>query len=347
MIRKKNLLWVCLALFTVSCSSRKETENKTAKSVETAEVQRISYETVERTYSFISRPYKSVDLSFRVGGPIERFDAQSGKFYRKGEVIAAIDSRDFVIRKDEAEAVFRQAEAEFKRIANLYTQDNISGSAYEKAKADHARAKAAYEKATNELKDTQLLAPFDGYVQEIKIEQHQEVKASVPVLSFIDLSRIKIEAYIPEDMAKAFHRQKDMPCRISFAGLDEKTFEATETFISQTAMDNNISFLLTAIVENKDNSLFGGMSGEVSLPILSVSGKTIVCVPQTAVFQQASNGAAVWKINKENCVQCTAVELGDTYGKNQIEILSGLQVGDRIVTSGIYTLSENEQISIL
>lgn len=139
----------------------------------------------------IPRPY-----SFRVGGPIKRFNAQLGKFYRKGEVIAAIDSRDFIIRKDEAEVVYRQAKAEFQRIGNLYEQDNISGSAYEKAKADHTRAKATYEIAENELKDTQLVTPFDGYVQEIKIEQHQEVKATVPVLSFIDLSRIKVSGKI-------------------------------------------------------------------------------------------------------------------------------------------------------
>ena len=345
-IRKKNLVRVCLALLLVSCSTQHETENKTTKRVETAEVQSVAHKAIERTYSFISRPYKTVELSFRVGGPIKQFDAQAGKFYRKGEMIATIDPRDFIIKKNETEAVCRQTETEFQRIANLYAQDNISGSAYEKAKADYARAKAAYERAANELKDTQLIAPFDGYVQEIKIEQYQEIKATVPVLSFIDLSRIKIEAYIPEDMAKAFHQQKDMPCWVSFAGLDKKAYKATETFISQTAMDNNISFLLTAIIENKDNSLFGGMSGEVSLPVLSASNKTIVRVPQTAVFQQASSGAAVWKIDKENRVQRTAVKIGDVYGKNQIEILSGLNIGDRIVTSGIYTLSENEQISI-
>ena len=347
MIRKKNLVWICLALFLVSCSTQNETENKTGKRVEIAEVQSVTHEAMKRTYSFISRPYKTVELSFRVGGPIKRFDAQVGKFYHKGEVIAAIDSRDFIIRKDKAEAVYRQAEAEFQRIANLYEQDHISGSTYEKAKADRARAKAAYEMAANEQEDTQLVAPFDGYVQEIKIEQHQEVKATVPVLSFIDLSRIKVEAYIPEDVAKAFHQKKDMPCHVSFAGLEGQQYEATETFLSQTAMDNNISFLLTAIIENKDNSLFGGMSGEVSLPVLSASDKTIVCVPQTAVFYQTASNVAVWKVNKDNRVQRTAVKLGDAYGKNHIEIVSGLTIGDRIVTSGIYTLSENEQISIL
>lgn len=47
-------------------------------------------------------------------------------YFRKGQLIAAIDDRDFVVRKQRAEAVFRQAEADYRRITNLYKQDNIS-----------------------------------------------------------------------------------------------------------------------------------------------------------------------------------------------------------------------------
>lgn len=347
MIRRKNLVWAFLALLSVSCSPKNETGEKTGKRVEVVEVQSMERPAIERAYSFISRPYQTVELSFRVGGPIERFEAQTGKFYRKGEVIAAIDARDFIIRKNEAEAVCRQAEAEYRRITSLYEKDNISGSAYEKAKAEYARVQAAYETASNELEDTRLTAPFDGYVQEIHIERHQEVRASVPVLSFIDLSRIKAEVYIPEDAAMAFHQKKDMPCHVSFDGMEGKQHEAAETFLSQTATDNNISFLLTAIIENKDNSLFGGMSGEVSLPIPSVSDRTMLCVPQTAVFHQTTGKTSVWKVDGENRVRRTSIRLGDACGKNHIEVVSGLKPGDRIVASGLYTLSENEQISML
>lgn len=347
MKQRKNLIWACLLLLFVSCNSKNEAENRTETKVVVIKVQSVTHQATERRYSFISHPYKTVELSFRVSGPVKQFDTQSGKFYRKGEVIAAIDSRDFIIRKNEMEAIYKQAEAEYYRIANLYEKDDISGSAYEKAKAEYAKAKAAYETATNELEDTQLRAPFDGFVQDINIEQYQEVKASVPAFSFIDLSRIKIETYIPEDVAEIFHKKKDLPCHVAFAGLKGKQYEATETFISQTVTANNISFLLTAIVENKDNNLFGGMSGEISLPIPAASDITMVSVPQMAIFHQTTNKASVWKLDKENRVHCTSVELGDAYDKNDIEIVSGLQAGDRIVASGLYTLSENEQVSNL
>lgn len=118
----------------------------------------------EREFSFIAKPFKETELSFRVGGPIDRFEVYAGNYYHRGDIIAEIDSRDFRIRKERAEAVYHQAKAEFERIKVLYEKNNLSASAYEKARADYTSAKTAYETAVNELEDTKLIAPFDGYI---------------------------------------------------------------------------------------------------------------------------------------------------------------------------------------
>ena len=63
----------------------------------------------EREFSFISKPFKETELSFRVGGPIDRFEVYAGNYYQRGDIIAEIDSRDFRIRKERAEAIYNQA----------------------------------------------------------------------------------------------------------------------------------------------------------------------------------------------------------------------------------------------
>ena len=143
------------------------------------------------------------------------FDVQQGQFFRKGQLIAAIDERDFVIQKQRTEALYRQAEVDYARISSLYAKDNISGMNYEQAKANYERTKADYEAAVNAWEDSRLYAPFDGYVQQVHIERYQDVKPSVPVVTFIDLSRIKVEAYVPEDMALQM-RQKDSVACVHF-----------------------------------------------------------------------------------------------------------------------------------
>ena len=109
------------------------------------------------------------------------FDVQQGQFFRKGQLIAAIDERDFVIQKQRTEALYRQAEVDYARISSLYAKDNISGMNYEQAKANYERTKADYEAAVNAWEDSRLYAPFDGYVQQVHIERYQDVKPSVAV----------------------------------------------------------------------------------------------------------------------------------------------------------------------
>ena len=177
-----------------------------------------------RCYTFISQPYRLSELSFRVGGPVHAFDVQQGQFFRKGQLIAAIDERDFVIQKQRTEALYRQAEVDYARISSLYAKDNISGMNYEQAKANYERTKADYEAAVNAWEDSRLYAPFDGYVQQAHIECYQDVKPSVPVVTFIDLSRIKVEAYVPEDMALQMRQKDSVACVVRFNALPDREF---------------------------------------------------------------------------------------------------------------------------
>ena len=124
-----------------------------------------------KEYAFISNPYRTSELSFRVGGPIDRFEVYAGNYYPQGSVIAEIDPRDFRIRKEQTEAVYVQMKTEFERIQKLYEKNNISASQYEKTRADYTMAKTAFDMASNELEDSRLVAPFNGYVGEVYIEK--------------------------------------------------------------------------------------------------------------------------------------------------------------------------------
>lgn len=341
---------VCLFVgicMLVSCGGTvKETSQK--QEVKFASVQTVAEEN-ERSYTFLSSPYRTTELSFRVGGPVVNFEVQNGQFFRKGELIAAIDDRDFLIRKQRAEALFNQTKADFIRVSNLYEKGNISGAVYEKAKADYERAEADFNTAENELKDTRLTAPFDGYVQKINIDKYQEVSPSFPVVTFIDLSRIKAEACIPEDMAVGLRAAglKDSSF-VQFKALGEKKFHPIETYVTQSTLENNISYLYTVILDNKDYSLFGGMAGTLSLRFPKSDGGlhscSLVAIPQTAVCHTIDRGAFVWVLGKDSRVRKQKVEIGNMLSGNRVEILSGLNVGDKVAVTRLSYLSENEEV---
>lgn len=106
-MEKRLLLASTTLLLLASCGQQAE-EGKELPLVNTVTAEQVSAPTL-RSYTFISEPYRQVDLSFRVGGPVKTFDVQSGQHFSKGQLIAAIDERDFLIRKERAEALYRQA----------------------------------------------------------------------------------------------------------------------------------------------------------------------------------------------------------------------------------------------
>ena len=81
-----------------------------------------------REYTFLSRPYNETVLSFRINGPVLNFDLRPGQAFSKGSTILLIDNRDFLIRKQQTEALYSQTNQEYKRIEALYKKNNISGS---------------------------------------------------------------------------------------------------------------------------------------------------------------------------------------------------------------------------
>lgn len=343
------LMNFCLFLLVASCGMPDKKERNETIVVKVSKVEPLPGPS-EREFTFISKPYKTSALSFRVGGPVVDFDVHPGQFYRKGQMIAAIDNRDFRIRRERAEAVFRQAEAEYNRVAVLYEKGNISGSSYEKALAEYTSAKTAFETASNELEDTWLKAPFDGYIQTVDIERFQDVKASQQIVTFIDLSRLRIEVYIPENMAVSMGRSKDFSAyriKMGFDALPGEKYTATDIEISKSTTSNNLSFLLTAIVDNPGRELYGGMSGVLSFTIPAVESVSAVSIPQAAVCYRPENGVFVWRLNPETArVSLVSVCVGNLQPNGRIEVLEGLTVGETIVLTGHAFLTEDKVVTV-
>ena len=237
MTTTKFSMYMFFSCLLVSCDAGEKKTDELVR-IKVAEVE-ISLPSAEREFSFISKPFKETELSFRVGGPIDRFEVYAGNFYHRGDIIAEIDSRDFRIRKEQAEAIYNQAKAEFERTKVLYEKSNLSASAYEKACADYTSAKTAFETATNELYDTKLIAPFAGYVGEVYIEKYQDVKATQPVISFIDITQLKIEAFVTQDIALQTGRIKEVGIR--FDACPDTIYPAKVVEISKSTTRNNLS----------------------------------------------------------------------------------------------------------
>lgn len=340
---KSYLTLLLLALFlSTGCKSSvdKTREEITVRTVKTQSPEH----TRAKEYTFTTRPFRVSELSFRVGGPVLKSDILVGNYYQKGATIAQIDPRDFIIRKDRAEAVYQQAKAEYERVEALYRKNSISASAFDKAKADYAAAKAAYDTACNELNDTRLVAPTNGYVSEVYMEQYQDVKPSQRILSFIDIDQLKVEAYLPENVALNGTLPKSVT--LKFDNMPEQTFTAPVAEVSKSTSRNNLSYLLTALLPNKEHQLLAGMSGKLYFDVSNENSNGFVVIPQKALCNRPVTGEYVWVYDAQTgCVNRHMIT-GKELLPNGMVMVSGLNPGVEVATTGLRFLSEGTKVFV-
>lgn len=96
-INVHSMLLLSLAALLSSCAAEGN-DKKQDLIVKTTQAVPVSHQG-DKEFSFIARPFRTSELSFRVGGPIDRFDVYAGNRYQQGSIIAEIDPRDFRIRK--------------------------------------------------------------------------------------------------------------------------------------------------------------------------------------------------------------------------------------------------------
>lgn len=311
--------------------------------VETARVSSVETAAVQE-FPFIAKPLRTSVLSFRISGPINRFEAYAGNHYWKGELIAEIDSRDFQLRYEQAEAAYRQARADYDRVATLYEKNNLPASSYEMARATYVAAQTARDAAFNALNDTQLRAPFDGYVGEVFIECYQDVKASQPVVTLVDISSLRIEIYVTQEIAI---RARDLDeVAVEFDHFPGESFQARVVECARSTTPNNLSYLLTAMLPNSDGMLPAGISGRVQFE-LPGEARHAVAIPRKALCHTSGEGDCVWTVDTASGrIARRKVSLGELLPGDRVVVSAGLTVGETVAVSGLRFLEEAQIVEL-
>ncbi len=334
------LVLVCFfAQVLLSCKNSEE-----APSAKIVKVTNVSFagKTDDSKFPFIAKPFKNSQLSFRVGGPLVDFNSIVGDYYSQGKVIAQIDNRDFIIRKEKAKSLYSQAEAEYNRLQKLFDLNNISASAYEKAKADYFVAKNNYQTASNELDDTKLIAPFNGYVSEVYTENYQDVKPQQPILSLVDVNTLKLEIYVPQKIAMDL--KKGDTVQVDFDMIKGGAYSAIVDQVAKSASENNLSFLVTALFNNMTSNFPSGISGVIYLKGKSEVENSMI-LPVGAICYDKHFGDYVWV---ENAAKASRVKIvkGDLLKSGDVIIKAGLDGSERVIISGTNFLESGMEVIV-
>jgi cobalt-zinc-cadmium efflux system membrane fusion protein len=302
-------------------------------------------------------------------GRVTELMAAPGDDVKKGQllfVIAAADSvdaqKDFVVAltaRNKAVSQVNLAQIVERRMANLAKDKAASQREWQEAQAnltaaenDSRSAEIALQAARNRLRlvgktdaeidafektgaltpDAPVYAPLAGTVLQRKVGPGQYVSAGAgdgdPVFLIGDTSKVWITAYVREtDVAKVKIGE-----RLIFKVLTapDRSFETRIDYVAPGIDPDSRRLLVRASIDNADGLLKPEMFASVT--IVTSEGTPTPAVPLEAVIYEGSD-ARVWVVGDDQSVELRQVKLGQT-DNGLIQVLGGLNVGEKIVTRG-------------
>lgn len=348
---KKKLLLAVAALMAVSLAawwggwlpSREKHEDDGARMTATAKKDAVNPKLM---LSGEVTPAFQVEVKPEVGGKVKKIHVNPGQQVSRGDLLVTIDDTDLLNEKASAETEIDGARlsveknrGNYERARALFEQKLISKEVYANLEADFRISENTLEKAerklqsvTDRLSKTRILAPGDGTILDVNVNEGQvvvgaaSVNSGTTLLLFADLTRLLIYAHVNQLDAGRLTVGQAMSIRFGDDGAADAT--ARIEFIAPVAtVKNNIKgFEIQALIEKNERALKPGMSVSMDVPI--GHAEQVVTVPVSAVFKEKDD--QVVYVRKGGEIQRRKVAVGLT-DLSRAEIKSGLEEGEEIL----------------
>ncbi|MBB6460233.1 efflux RND transporter periplasmic adaptor subunit [Flammeovirga kamogawensis] len=288
--------FIILSIFFISCSTKNkvETEHKD-QLVKIVQVDAGNSSDI-KIVTGVTSPNKEVNMSFRVSGPLVNFNLEEGQKVIKGEFLGAIDTRDFKLALQKAEANYRLAKTENERASRLHKSNNVSLQVLDKAKLAFEEAQTNLTTAKNALNDTKLFAPFTGYIKSVHTEKGEHVNATQRILVLQDFSKVKVKCNVPE--AIVLNAKNIDRIHVVFDSKPTQRFSAEVLEILHDTEGINYAYPMILELNQENEDIIAGMTADIYLT-LSTTKSTTSLLPTNAVMGKPNGDSFVWGIHPE------------------------------------------------
>lgn len=307
-------------------------------------------------------------VNTKVSGQIVDLRFEQGDSVQDGQVLARIEDVLYKARRDQAAADLEKSRASlayqeinFDRVQRLFEIKNApdiefadAKRALDEAKAQVAANTAELEFAQKALTDCNVLAPISGVILERNVEIGDFVAAeggrgaiaNAQLCTIADMTKVRVEVDISELDVARIH--KDMACVITPDAYKDRRYDGHVMWLDPGANYSKATVQAKVRVMNPDEYLRVEGSAQVlfladdSSGESSDAGSSAIWIPSTACAKGEGDTAKVF-VADGGRIQATPIKLGRQVG-SQVEVVSGLAVGQRIVADGLEKLTDGQRI---
>ncbi|MGA9813812.1 MAG: efflux RND transporter periplasmic adaptor subunit [Terriglobales bacterium] len=299
------------------------------------------------------RAAQNSQIASQMAGNIVEIRAHEGDRVHRGQVLAVIDDaqpRAALERATAAESAAMQevagadsdlglAQSTLKRYQNMYDKKSVSPQEFDEVKARYqaalahrdmtraglVQAKAALTQSRTSFSYTRILAPFDGVITEKKADPGALAGPGFPLFTVEGLGRYRLEATVNESDLRYVRMGERVPVIVD--AMESPGLEGKIVQIAPGADPGSRSFLVK-IELPPDPRLRSGVFGRAQI---TRGIRSSLLIPLTAPIERGQL-QAVYILDPNGIANLRYVTLGRTAEK-EVEVLAGLQEGDRLVAA--------------
>ncbi|MCF8261045.1 MAG: efflux RND transporter periplasmic adaptor subunit [Melioribacteraceae bacterium] len=343
-------LFALMAISQISCDdaeanneeSAEDKELRRAVRVETKELAAQSFTDNIQIVGAV-KPMKNSDISYfdnGLGGIIKEFKVDKGSRVKKGDILFTIDNTSVKAAYDAAKAQYDLAQMSFEKQEQVYNQNVNSEFQYLEAKFRRDQAKANFESMKDRLDKTYVTAPFNGIVDAKFYDIGELAPPGMPVMTLIDIDKVKIEAGLPERYVGKIKKgdQTDVIIR----SLGDQVYTGLITFVGSSVSVANRTFPIEVTVNNSGGEIKPELVAEVY--IANGVYDKIIMIPEDVVSRN-DDGYVVY-VEKDGRSVGKSIEIINRIG-NRIAVKSGLEAGENLIVVGYQNLIEGERVKVV
>ena len=358
MTRKPTVLALTAALAILGCEDEPE-EPEVIRPVRYVVVEGQDSAT-QRTFSGVSKSGQESRLSFQVSGQVLEVPINVGDRVKKGDTVARMDPADYALQLQNAQAAAaqsraqeRNAKATYERTRALYENQNASRQDLDADRTGYESGRAGLESANQQIRlrqrqlgYTHLKAPEPGVIATVDIEVNEYVQAGELVATLLAGDQIEVSVSVPASVIRSV--KKGAKAMARFDSLDGKTFSGTVTEVGVSSAGGATTFPVTVRLSEGENQVRAGMTADVTFVFASTTVGPKYSLPISAVGEDRE-GRFVFMLQNEGdglgTVHRSPVEVGEILSDG-IEILSGVEPGNLVVTAGVSRIYDGLQVRV-
>jgi multidrug efflux system membrane fusion protein len=344
-------VWVALIIFIALCiwvasgmlKAQNENDSSQRKSVEIplvkVTVENVSADEVTREINLYGRtePDRIATLRSEVKGLVKEVHVQEGERVSQGQKIISLEKSDFVSRLQSAKATLKQREIELQGAQALKEQGYQSKTALAQATANLEMAQADTVSFELAIFKSQIIAPFDGIINQRFVEVGDFLKEGDNIAILVDLDPLVIAANVTEINVQALKMQQHASGRMVSGDM----LQGKIRYISSISELGTNTFKIEVEVPNPDYAHMAGMSTELALPLETTWAMRI----SPAVMALDEQGNLGVKTVVDNHVKFVPIDI--VKSDSQGVWLSGMGQQADIITLGHGFVRDGDKVDVV